>query len=98
MVLKEVDYQIRAVNELYNKTEQLLNNGEDMSLLIFKAPTGSGKTIMTANYIQKLCNYLEAIKATHEMGYTLDDSMIKDIEKALEKAEEVREHETTYNC
>jgi type III restriction enzyme len=59
MVLKEVDYQIRAVNELYNKTEQLLNNGEDMSLLIFKAPTGSGKTIMTANYIQKLCNYLE---------------------------------------
>jgi len=54
MVLKEVDYQIRAVNELYNKTEQLLNNGEDMSLLIFKAPTGSGKTIMTANYIQKL--------------------------------------------
>jgi len=37
----------------------------------------------------ELVQLLEAIKATHEIGYTLDDSMIKDIEKALEKAEEV---------
>lgn len=56
MYIKKVGYQEEKVNELLDWTNILLNNGMDSSLLVFKAPTGSGKTIMVSQYIQKVCN------------------------------------------
>lgn len=56
MYIKKVGYQEEKVNELLDWTNILLNNDMDSSLLVFKAPTGSGKTIMVSQYIQKVCN------------------------------------------
>ncbi|MFC4182386.1 DEAD/DEAH box helicase [Saccharococcus thermophilus] len=59
MLIKDVWYQNVAVNELLSYTKQLLNNGEKNSLIIFKAPTGSGKTVMAAKFIKKCLKELE---------------------------------------
>ncbi|MCB2289752.1 DEAD/DEAH box helicase family protein [Clostridium sp. CS001] len=59
MYVKKVDYQIKAVDSLIDITEILLDNGKDSSILVFKSPTGSGKTIMTAKYIQKAIRTFE---------------------------------------
>lgn len=59
MKIKKVDYQVKATNELVEKTEILLNKQKDSLILVFKSPTGSGKTIMTAKYIQKIINTLD---------------------------------------
>ena len=48
-----MDYQERAVHRLLHYTSELLNNGEKNSLIIFKAPTGSGKTVMAAQFIKR---------------------------------------------
>ena len=51
LVLK--DYQRRAVDELISNSFRLLKNNQN-SRLIFKSPTGSGKTIMMAEFIKEL--------------------------------------------
>ena len=38
------DYQKKAVRELKQKMIDMLNDSEDRQKLIFKAPTGAGKT------------------------------------------------------
>lgn len=48
------DYQINAINELMSKTKKLITYAGNKKL-IFKAPTGSGKTIMMAEYLKQLC-------------------------------------------
>jgi len=55
MSLKRVEYQERAVENLIIKTEKLFKMGQPSPILVFKAPTGSGKTLMIAKYIQNLC-------------------------------------------
>ena len=45
------DYQKKAVRELKQKMIDMLNDSEDRQKLIFKAPTGAGKTVM----VRKLC-------------------------------------------
>ncbi len=47
------DYQNTAIKKLLSRTKELLvQNGEKK--VIFKAPTGSGKTIMTAEFLKQL--------------------------------------------
>lgn len=53
-MIKEVSYQIDAVNELANKTIKLLSESGSRKKLVFKAPTGSGKTIMASLAIDEL--------------------------------------------
>ncbi|MBQ9467352.1 MAG: DEAD/DEAH box helicase family protein [Muribaculaceae bacterium] len=48
------DYQRRAVNELKGKLIELLNQNEDRQKLVFKAPTGSGKTVMASALLDEL--------------------------------------------
>lgn len=48
------DYQRRAVNELQAKLIELLNEPEDRQRLVFKAPTGSGKTVMTSALLDEV--------------------------------------------
>ena len=43
-MIKEKDYQTKAVNELVEKTISLLRCSGDRKKLVFKAPTGAGKT------------------------------------------------------
>ncbi len=48
------NYQINAIDELLSKSKRLISyNGNKK--LVFKAPTGSGKTIMMAEFLKQLC-------------------------------------------
>lgn len=56
--MKILRYQQNAVKELVDKTVNLLENPEFEQNLIFKAPTGSGKTIMATQYLADLTEEL----------------------------------------
>ena len=49
--MKNLDYQIRAIEKLQKNANELLELNNNHTL-IFKAPTGSGKTIMIAEFIK----------------------------------------------
>jgi len=48
------NYQINAIDELLSKAKKLFTYADNKKL-IFKAPTGSGKTIMMAEFLKQLC-------------------------------------------
>ena len=48
VVLKS--YQANAVEELSNKVSALLKNPAKNKVCVFKSPTGSGKTLITAKF------------------------------------------------
>lgn len=52
MLLK--NYQLNAIDDLLTKAKKLLSYSESKKL-IFKAPTASGKTIMMAEFLKRLC-------------------------------------------
>ena len=56
--MKDLKYQQSAVAELVDKTVQLLMLGTPRQQLIFKAPTGSGKTVMAAQMLGDLTDEL----------------------------------------
>ena len=60
MQLKQ--YQEKAIKELLEKAQKLLEKTTKKSI-IFKSPTGSGKTIMMAEFLRQVCN-LEDFKDT----------------------------------
>lgn len=47
-------FQDKAVGELVKNTRTLLNSHGTGKTLVFKAPTGSGKTIMMADFLQRI--------------------------------------------
>ncbi len=51
--MKELDYQIEAIEDLVNQVNKVLNFSEGKTI-IFQAPTGSGKTYMTSEALKKL--------------------------------------------
>jgi len=48
------NYQTNSITELLSKAKKLLTYADNKKL-IFKAPTGSGKTIMMAEFLKQLC-------------------------------------------
>lgn len=52
------NYQDEAVNDLSQKLYKLLKRPSARQNLIFKAPTGSGKTVMMASLLNKFCEEL----------------------------------------
>lgn len=48
------NYQATAIDELLGKAKKLLGYSDNKKL-VFKAPTGSGKTIMIAEFLKQLC-------------------------------------------
>ena len=48
--MKNIQYQQKAVSELVEKTIGLLSLSGNRHTLVFKAPTGSGKTVMEPPY------------------------------------------------
>ncbi|MDE6351980.1 MAG: DEAD/DEAH box helicase family protein [Muribaculaceae bacterium] len=52
--MKNLRYQQKAVDELVNKTIDLLSLRGNRHTLIFKSPTGSGKTVMVSEMLMRL--------------------------------------------
>ncbi len=52
--MKNVKYQQKAVDELVSKTIDLLSLSGNRHILVFKAPTGSGKTVMASEMLMRL--------------------------------------------
>lgn len=57
-MIKEVRYQTEAVAELITQTRQLLESTGERKRLVFKAPTGSGKTVMASKLLDELVQQL----------------------------------------
>lgn len=57
-MIKEVEYQIDAVNELVRKMKSLLYAVGSRKKIVFKAPTGSGKTVMASQMLDELTTQL----------------------------------------
>lgn len=53
--MKHLDYQIDAIRKLKQTSNDLLNL-QGKHTIVFKAPTGSGKTVMMAEYLKELVN------------------------------------------
>lgn len=53
-MIKSLKYQQKAVNDLVAKTIDLLNSSGSRKRLVFKAPTGSGKTVMASEMLDRL--------------------------------------------
>ncbi len=58
-MIKDVQYQVEAVKELVKKTRELLEENGTRKKLVFKAPTGSGKTVMASQMLDELTSELE---------------------------------------
>lgn len=52
--MKQIQYQQRAVKELVDKTIDLLTYSGKRHVLVFKAPTGAGKTVMASEMLLRL--------------------------------------------
>lgn len=48
------DYQKKAVRDLKQKMVEMLNDHEERQKLIFKAPTGAGKTVMVSTLLDEM--------------------------------------------
>ena len=49
-----LNFQKKAIDKLVSTFTNLWGNAEPQRLLVFKSPTGSGKTFMVANYVHSL--------------------------------------------
>jgi type III restriction enzyme len=49
-----MDFQQNAVNQLLNTCSQMLDRTERQNVCVLQSPTGSGKTLMTAAFIERL--------------------------------------------
>ena len=56
--MKEIQYQVRAVDELVGKVIRLLNTSGSRKTLVFKAPTGAGKTVMASEMLSRIAEEL----------------------------------------
>lgn len=56
--MKQIHYQQKAVDELVNKTVDLLGLNGNRHTLVFKSPTGSGKTVMASEMLMRLTQEL----------------------------------------
>ena len=66
--MKELRYQDKAVKRLIEMSVDLLQNEDDYQNLVFKAPTGSGKTIMATRVLSDLYEEL-AVRDLPQVAY-----------------------------
>ncbi len=57
--MKDIAYQQKKIKELTDKIVYLLDENESRQKLVFKAPTGSGKTYMTAMTLEAVAETLK---------------------------------------
>ena len=77
------DYQNTAIEKLLTRSKELLTQSGEKKI-IFKAPTGSGKTIMTAEFLKKLIDDRE-IKTPLSFIWTAPRKLHKQSKEKLEK-------------
>ena len=58
--MKDLKYQQKAIRELVEKTIELLSFSGRRRTLVFKAPTGSGKTVMASQLLATLTEELQS--------------------------------------
>ena len=58
--MKQINYQQKAVKELVEKTIDLLRLSGNRHQLVFKAPTGAGKTVMASEMLGVLTEELQS--------------------------------------
>ena len=58
--MKRLNYQIKAIREFVEKTIDLLKLSGNRKQLIFKAPTGAGKTVMASQMLSDLTTELQS--------------------------------------
>ena len=58
--MKQLTYQQNAIREWVDKTIQLLKLDGHRKKLIFKAPTGAGKTVMASQMLSDLTTELQS--------------------------------------
>ena len=56
-MLELKNYQEEKIDELLSKSINLLNRGSQSKSIVFKSPTGSGKTTMVAEMIKRLSQH-----------------------------------------
>lgn len=64
--MKNIPYQQNAINELTDKTIRLLNLGGKRHKIVFEAPTGAGKTVMSC---LTLANITDELKSRGDSRY-----------------------------
>ena len=57
--MKNIPYQQNAIKELTDKTIRLLNLGGKRHKIVFEAPTGAGKTVMTCQALASITDELK---------------------------------------
>ena len=87
------DYQIKAVDELKDKVIKLFINSEK-GICVFKAPTGSGKTLMISEVIRKLSSNPETASRLSYIWI----SARKLHEQSKDKLEEYYEDDRLVTC
>ncbi|MCK5455894.1 MAG: DEAD/DEAH box helicase family protein, partial [Melioribacteraceae bacterium] len=53
-IFKPLDFQKKAIEELTESFQKLWGQSENQRHLVFRSPTGSGKTFMVCNFIDNL--------------------------------------------
>lgn len=61
------DYQEKAVKQLYDKLKEMLDLRETRQKIVFKAPTGSGKTVMASALLDML--NIEMLSSCREIAF-----------------------------
>ena len=88
-IFKPLDFQRKAIEKLTDSFQKLWGQAENQRHLVFKSPTGSGKTFMVCNFIDNLnqlpnWNYDKAI-----IWITFSDTL------AMQSKEKFKEYFTT---
>lgn len=88
-IFKPLDFQKKAIEELTESFQKLWGQSENQRHLVFRSPTGSGKTFMVCNFIDNLnqlpnWNYDKAI-----IWITFSDTL------AMQSKEKFKEYFTT---
>lgn len=58
--MKDINYQQKAIKQLTEKVVELLNLDNKREKVVFKAPTGSGKTYMTAMAMEAIADTIQS--------------------------------------
>ena len=58
MVYATKEYQVNAIGQLVKSVSELLSKDASNKVCVFQSPTGSGKTVMVAKFIEEIIKEL----------------------------------------